>query len=64
MVMHDINHALKYAHNIVAIKSGNILAQGPKGEIINEELIKNVFDVECKLIDSPIDSCKLCVPYI
>lgn len=64
MVIHDINHALKYADNIVAIKDGNILAQGAKNEIINEELIKNVFDIKCKLIDSPIDDCKLCVPFI
>lgn len=64
MVIHDINHALKYADNIVAIKNGNILAQGAKKEVINEELIKEVFDVQCKLIDSPIDDCKLCVPFI
>ncbi len=64
MVIHDINHALKYADNIVAIKNGNILAQGPKDAIINEKLIKDVFDVECNLINSPIDNCKLCVPFI
>lgn len=64
MVIHDINHALKYADNIVAIKNGNILAKGHKDDIINEDLIKEVFGVSCKLIDSPIDSCKLCVPFI
>ncbi|MGX4601187.1 ABC transporter ATP-binding protein [Faecalimicrobium sp. JNUCC 81] len=64
MVIHDINHALKYADNIVAIKNGNILAKGHKGDIINENLIKDVFGVNCKLIDSPIDNCKLCVPFI
>ncbi|MBO3445145.1 ABC transporter ATP-binding protein [Clostridium sp. CCUG 7971] len=64
MVIHDINHALKYADNIVAIKNGNILAKGHKGDIINENLIKDVFGVKCKLIDSPIDNCKLCVPFI
>ncbi|WP_434304988.1 ABC transporter ATP-binding protein [Clostridium botulinum] len=64
MVIHDINHALKYADNIVAIKNGNILAQGPKEHIINEELVESVFGVGCKLINSPIDNCKLCVPFI
>lgn len=64
MVIHDINHALKYADNIVAIKNGNILAKGHKDNIINEDLIKEVFGVSCKLIDSPIDNCKLCVPFI
>lgn len=64
MVIHDINHALKYADNIVAIKNGNILAKGHKDNVINEDLIKEVFGVSCKLIDSPIDNCKLCVPFI
>ncbi|HDK7155318.1 TPA: ABC transporter ATP-binding protein [Clostridium botulinum] len=64
MVIHDINHALKYADNIVAIKNGNILAQGPKEHIINEKLVESVFGVGCKLINSPIDNCKLCVPFI
>lgn len=64
MVIHDINHALKYADNIVAIKNGNILVEGHKDDVINENLIKEVFGVNCKLIDSPIDSCKLCVPFI
>ncbi|MEW9095897.1 MAG: ABC transporter ATP-binding protein [Clostridiaceae bacterium] len=64
MVIHDINHALKYAHNIIALKDGNILAQGPKEDIINENLIKNAFGVDCKLITSPVDNCKICVPFI
>lgn len=64
MVIHDINHALKYAHNIVALKDGDIFAQGNKESIINEDLIKSVFDIKCKLIDSPVDSCKMCVPFI
>ncbi|APQ73579.1 ABC transporter ATP-binding protein [Clostridium botulinum] len=64
MVIHDINHALKYADNIVAIKNGNILAQGSKEHIINEKLVESVFGVGCKLINSPIDNCKLCVPFI
>lgn len=64
LVIHDINHALKYAHNIVALKDGDIFAQGPKEDIIDENLIKNVFGVNCKLIDSPVDNCKMCVPFI
>lgn len=64
LVIHDINHALKYAHNIVALKDGDIFAQGPKEDIVDENLIKNVFGVNCKLIDSPVDNYKMCVPFI
>ncbi len=64
MVIHDINHALKYAHNIIALKDGIIFAQGAKENIIDENLIKSVFGVSCKLIDSPVCNCKMCVPFI
>ncbi len=64
LVIHDINHALKYAHNIVALKDGNIFAQGPKEDVVDENLIESVFGVSCKLIDSPVDNCKMCVPFI
>lgn len=64
LVIHDINHALKYAHNIVALKDGNIFAQGPKEDIVDINLIESVFGVSCKLIDSPVDNCKMCVPFI
>lgn len=64
MVIHDINHALRYADNIIALKDGNIFAQGSKDKIINEDLIKNVFDIKCRIIDSPIDNSKMCVTYI
>ncbi|WP_027631695.1 ABC transporter ATP-binding protein [Clostridium hydrogeniformans] len=64
MVLHDINHALKYAHNIIALKDGEIFAKGHKDSIVDENLIKEVFDVKCRLIDSPVDKCKMCVPFL
>ncbi len=64
MVIHDINHALRYADNIIALKDGNIFAQGSKDKIIDEDLIKSVFDIKCRIIDSPIDNSKMCVTYI
>ncbi len=29
MVMHDLNHAARYSHRLVAVKKGNIVADGP-----------------------------------
>ena len=44
MVIHDINHALRYADNIIALKDGNIFAQGSKDKIINDlnKIIKQI----------------------
>lgn len=46
MVLHDINQAIKYSHNIVIMKDGKIIEEGKPQQIINEKTIKNVYNVE------------------
>ncbi len=46
MVLHDINQAIKYSHNIVVMKDGKIIQEGQPGDIINEKTIKTVYNVE------------------
>ncbi len=45
MVLHDINQAIKYSHNIVVMKDGQIIRNGKTNEIIDEDLIKSVYKV-------------------
>ncbi|WP_159888194.1 ABC transporter ATP-binding protein [Paenibacillus puerhi] len=63
MVLHDINLACRYAHNVVAIRSSKVYAQGRPTEIINEQLIRDVFDLECRLIEDPLFGTPLVVPF-
>lgn len=46
MVLHDINQAIKYSHNIVIMKNGKIIDYGKPKQIINKEIIKEVYNVE------------------
>lgn len=46
--LHDINFALKYCDYIFALKNGNIIDQGGI-EIINNELLKELYDVDGKI---------------
>lgn len=46
MVLHDINQAIKYSHNIVVMKKGKIIESGKSKDIINKNLIKKVYNVE------------------
>lgn len=46
MVLHDINQAIKYSDNIIVMKDGNIIKNGNPKDVINKELIKNVYNVE------------------
>lgn len=63
MVLHDINLACRYADNIIAIKNGEIYAQGNPENIINEPLIRKVFDINAKIVTCPLFNTPMCIPY-
>jgi len=63
MVLHDINLACRYAHHIVAVKEGHIYAQGEPENIVNEKLIRDVFEMECQVTADPLFGTPLCIPY-
>eukprot|EP00873_Tetraselmis_striata_P020786 jgi/Tetstr1/441050/TSEL_029318.t1 len=39
-VLHDLNHACRYASHIIAMRDGQILAEGAPGEIITANLVE------------------------
>jgi len=63
MVLHDLNLACRYAHNIVAIRNQTVYAQGKPEDIINSELVKYVFDMNCQITIDPLFGTPLCIPY-
>ncbi|WP_147554205.1 ABC transporter ATP-binding protein [Bacillus testis] len=63
MVLHDLNLACRYAHHIIAIQNNTVCAQGKPEDIIDSELVKQVFAMECQIIADPIFGTPLCVPY-
>ena len=61
MVLHDLNHACRYASHLVALAGGEIQAAGP--QIVTAELIEQVFDVHVSVIACPVSGAPLCVPH-
>ena len=62
MVLHDLNHACRYASHLVALCAGRIVAQGSPREIMTENMVREVFGVDCRIIPDPITNTPLCVP--
>ncbi|MEM9465212.1 MAG: ABC transporter ATP-binding protein [Actinomycetota bacterium] len=62
VVLHDLNLACRYAHHIVAMRSGRIVASGPPAEIVTAELVEEVFGLECTVIDDPMSGTPLVIP--
>lgn len=45
MVLHDINQAIRYSDEIIMMKNGRIIAEGPPREVITKDVIKEVYGV-------------------
>jgi iron complex transport system ATP-binding protein len=52
-VMHDINFAAKYSDRICAMKDGRIAAFGTVEEIMNSELLSDIFETRIEIINGP-----------
>lgn len=61
-VLHDLNHACRYASHIIAMRDGAIVAEGPPREIMTAELVEAVFGLACIIIDDPIAHTPLVIP--
>jgi len=61
-VLHDLNHAARYATHLIAMKDGRVVAQGPPAEIVTAELVHRVFGLDCMVIDDPATGTPMIVP--
>lgn len=61
-VLHDLNLACRYAHHLVAMRDGSIIAEGPPAEIVTQELVQQVFDLDARIITDPVSGTPLVVP--
>ncbi|GAA2447156.1 ABC transporter ATP-binding protein [Streptomyces macrosporus] len=61
-VLHDLNHAARYATHLIAMRDGRVVASGPPAEIVTAELVEEVFGLPCRVIDDPETGTPLVVP--
>lgn len=61
-MLHDLNLACRYAHQLLVMRDGQIVAQGPPGEVITAELVADVFGLRCELVPDPLTGTPLVIP--
>jgi len=61
-VLHDLNHACRFADEIIAMKAGSIVAQGHPSDVITAALVEEVYGLQCQIIDDPETGTPLVVP--
>ena len=62
IVLHDLNLAARYADHVIAMKGGRIVAEGPSAEVVTEELVRDVFGLESRVLPDPISGTPLIIP--
>jgi iron complex transport system ATP-binding protein len=61
-VLHDLNHAARYATHLVVMKDGAVVAQGGPTEVVTAELVEEVFGLPCLVIPDPLAGTPLVIP--
>ena len=63
MVLHDLNQAARYSDNIYVLNEGQICKYGEPSNIINPELLKDIFRIEAHVYEDKVNSCPYFIPH-
>lgn len=63
MVVHDLNHASRYAHHMIAINKGTVMGEGTPEEVMTPAIFRDVFNIEADIVYDPRTGVPLCLPY-
>lgn len=61
-VLHDLNHAARYATHLIAMRDGRIMAEGAPREIVTAELVEEVFGLKCLVVPDPVVGTPQVIP--
>jgi iron complex transport system ATP-binding protein len=62
LVLHELNLACRYADHLIAMKDGEIVAEGPAEEAVTEEMVTTVFGMPCRVVPDPVSGTPMVVP--
>lgn len=61
-VLHDLNHAARYADHIIAMRQGRIVAAGSPTEVVTSERVEEIYGLPNVVIADPVTGGPLVVP--
>jgi iron complex transport system ATP-binding protein len=61
-VLHDLNHACRYATELIVMRDGAVLAQGTPADVMTADLVERVFSMPSRVIEDPETGTPMVVP--
>jgi iron complex transport system ATP-binding protein len=49
LVLHDLNHAARYAHRMIVLNEGTVIADGTPTDVLKVDLLADIFRVRAKV---------------
>ncbi|GGR24013.1 ABC transporter ATP-binding protein [Deinococcus ruber] len=63
MVLHDLNQAVRYSDELVAVVEGQVYAQGDPAALMTPDLLRDVFGLKAHLLTDPDTGRPHVIPY-
>ncbi|HET6287632.1 MAG TPA: ABC transporter ATP-binding protein [Amycolatopsis sp.] len=61
-VLHDLNHAARYATHMIAMRDGEVLATGAPEEVVTAANVERIFELPCRVMPCPETGTPLVIP--
>jgi len=62
LVLHDLNLACRYADHVIAMRAGRIVVEGPPADVVDAQVVEEVFGVPCAVVPDPLSGTPMIVP--
>lgn len=63
IVLHELNNACRFAHNIIGLKKGKLICEGKPMDVINKENLKKIYGIDANLKESENGQYPICTEY-
>ncbi|UDY24276.1 ABC transporter ATP-binding protein [Nocardioides sp. Kera G14] len=61
-VLHELHLAFRYADHLVVMRDGRVLATGSPADVVTPALIREVYDLDVRVIEDPVTGTPLVIP--
>ena len=63
IVLHELNHACRFAGNIIGLKQGKVICEGVPKDVITKESLKQIYGIDVTLQQNEEKGYPICVDY-